>query len=331
MNIAKLLILCSLYLFYIAGARADFVYMGGTYDFAPFSSETSTLPITHGRQAMMPCNFRGDGTMQFTSLISSPFNKDVRDGQGFIIATPSDTVYLIIKAIRRTDYIYGSDQIELTKYRNTEQPVTLSVKDLSEIKDLNPVVTIILDREQNCSVLFGRNETLLWEGVLAPSALTISGVGYFSPGQSRMEVSRACLNTPDTTAAPVLTHEQIAQLVEEAGDPYSGYWSILDYTLDTDNLKSGGYYHFALIPGDSEGYNIIYLSGADIYPSSWIPGTAKGELAPTGLAGVYSVKWIDAEHTPLPTRGILQFISTDICQISFPSFNSSLRLHRIRK
>lgn len=88
------------------------------------------------------------------------------------------------------------------------------------------------------------------------------------------------------------------QAVEEAlsrcDDPRCHAWDFFDEEVETRIALKGGRYRLALLPSDSEGFNLIYMSGAEIEPGRWEPGMLKGRLIPTPFADTFTLYWIDS-------------------------------------
>ena len=304
---------------------ADYIYMGGGYGFAPIGSDEQVLALNAGRQALLPVNLRPGQDMLFTAHLTSPLDKAAKAGIGFILATPDDTTRLVITNDKCADPVYPHDRLTLT---HTNKGVSVNYPLISTeapcLHEAQTIFTLSLE-DSLLTVRCGRNGTLLWQGETAvPTA-----VGCFAPGNSHIEVKRAMLITEsDDDEYRSMDSEEVRQRLLMSSDPYSGYWTLLDNTFDTSYLKPGGDYNFALLP-NGNGYELIYVAGANVSPSAWSEGMTKATLTGTQLPGLYNVTWLDAEHMPLPDTGTWQFLGTDICRITFPALNSTFRLHRI--
>lgn len=147
----------------------------------------------------------------------------------------------------------------------------------------------------------------------------------------RARLLAVAAETPDTDEDYFTQHtaETIRSRLDSSSDPLEGYWQLLDYTVNDSMLQPGGHYVLAMISTPGGAYKLLYISGADKNPGGWKPGDVKGILTPSPSAGTFSLKWIDAAHTPLPGEGTLQKETARLLQVSFPWLQSSLRLIKI--
>lgn len=157
-------------------------------------------------------------------------------------------------------------------------------------------------------------------GIAAVGALSLSLV-----------VTDVELPAEEGIAAAVYSPEEIERLIAgaDAASPV-GIWEYLDRDTDNVRARSGGRYRVAVVPArGSEGFDIVYLGGAEVNPSAWRPGMIKGRLRPTPFAGHFDLMWVDSSLTPLrdDTHASLD-TSNAILTLSFPLLNSSLRLYR---
>lgn len=147
----------------------------------------------------------------------------------------------------------------------------------------------------------------------------------------RARLLAVAAETPDTDEDYFTLHtaESIRARLASSSDPLEGYWQLLDYTVNDSMLQPGGHYVLAMVSTIGGAYKLLYLSGAEKNPGGWKPGDVKGILTPSPSAGTFSLKWIDAAHTPLPGEGTLQKETGRLLQVSFPWLQSSLRLIKI--
>lgn len=139
------------------------------------------------------------------------------------------------------------------------------------------------------------------------------------------------LPTEEGITEPVYSPEEIEPLIAgaDAASPV-GIWEYLDRDTDNVRARSGGRYRVAVVPSrGGEGYDIVYLGGAEVNPSAWRPGMIKGRLRPTPFAGHFDLMWVDSSLTPLREDIHASLDSSNaILTLSFPLLNSSLRLYR---
>lgn len=318
-------------------AHADFRYMGGSHPFIPLSDSTE-LTLSPGSSLTFPINKPSKGEIRLSAMIDAlPDAK--KEGHGFIITTEADTFSLTFTSLASSDHIYNQDGLQLTvssPHTGYAKSFTLSATPDRYMLGKKPVLTLSLtpisDRYSKAIILGGRfqDETLWTTDTLPLSYAEITGIGFTAGSSSQLAIQRTSLVTPDPDSRISLQPADIALQLSRATDPYSGYWTILDYSLDDSMLRSGGNYTLALLPASDGGYEIIYIEGANINPADWTAGTHKGHLTPTLLAGLYRADWTDAEGNSLDYSATLQFLGTDIAQLSLPSLHSTIRLHRVR-
>lgn len=156
----------------------------------------------------------------------------------------------------------------------------------------------------------------------------IDSIGFFLPAGASISPFEIRLDSYDAPIAEGyygstnLTDEYF-QLTH---DPLEGYWQILDRSLEETLLKMGGNYRLALVR-NGEGYELIYLSGAQINASGWEPGMIKAHLLPSGIPGAWDAIWYDAMHNPLQKDIKAQFDADGILKIRFPYQDSEIRLY----
>lgn len=111
-------------------------------------------------------------------------------------------------------------------------------------------------------------------------------------------------------------------------DPVEGEWAIFDRMFDDSQLRPGGDYRLALVAADG-GYDVIYLSGATVNKSLWVPGMIKGFLRPSDFSDIYEMRWIDPAGSPLDGEIKVQFVHPDILDVRFVGHDSAMRLRKI--
>lgn len=77
-------------------------------------------------------------------------------------------------------------------------------------------------------------------------------------------------------------------------DSRCGVWDFFDEDVETRTALKGGRYRLAMLPSNDGGYDLIYLSGAEIEPFRWNVGALKGHISPTPFADTFTLYWIDS-------------------------------------
>ena len=156
-------------------------------------------------------------------------------------------------------------------------------------------------------------------------------VGYMVGGGSRVAIERAVLtveNERQVAATTLWTREALDEYLAVSIDPMEGYWKYLDRDMDDKCLRLGGKYTLAVVRSD-DGYDLIYIAGAQVKKSLWEPGMLKGHLKKTVFSGNYDATWIDATMEPI-TEDVQATIENGIIlTLSFPVFKSQVRYAKV--
>ena len=119
--------------------------------------------------------------------------------------------------------------------------------------------------------------------------------------------------------------QYLSQITENT---IEGYWQYLDRDNDSKYCRLGGKYALAIIANQSDGYDIIYLNGAEISASKWEQGMIKGHLKPTKFHNHYNLIWYDSMFNALSNECSATMESDNIIRLDFPLLNSSIRLSK---
>lgn len=315
--------------------HAEYRYMGGPYTFTPLSDST-LLSLSPGSTALIPVPPASDGQIRLSALMSLSSHADA----GFALATGPDTIALTLRQLPSTDHIYDHDKLTLSIASTSDTRISPTItlpatpdryrlgKETALTLSLTPATPTLT----RATLIGGRTQTHeLWTDTLPTALMDIRSIGFTAGTDTPLTVTRAtlyCSTTPQDKSD--ISPQEIESILARAADPYAGYWTILDYTLEDTMLRPGGDYLLALTPAADGGYDIHYLEGAHITPARWAPGRHKGHLTPTRLPGLYRAAWTDAEGHDLDATATLQFTGTDMATLTLPHLRSTLRLHRLR-
>ncbi len=111
--------------------------------------------------------------------------------------------------------------------------------------------------------------------------------------------------------------------------PLEGYWQYFDQDTNDRYCRLGGRYRIAIIDDGAGGYNILYVSGAKIYPDKWISGMRKGHMQPTVFNNNYDLEWIDAEMKPILSESYAVMEQNSLLTFNFPLLKSVIRMYRV--
>ena len=146
-----------------------------------------------------------------------------------------------------------------------------------------------------------------------------------------MAVERTTLSTDSQAPRHILTtwtREALDQHLAMSSDPIEGYWQYQDRDMEDKWLRLGGRYTVAVVAA-SGGYDIIYLSGAQVNATQWQPGMLKGHISKTIFDGHYDLEWIDATFLPITLDAYAAFSDGVLMTLNFPVYNSQMRLSKV--
>ena len=176
-------------------------------------------------------------------------------------------------------------------------------------KRLQPVATVALDDVDSKTVKTGL---------------------YLSPG-AHIAIERTVLTTesnPPRRVATCWTREALDQHLAMSSDPIEGYWQYQDRDMEDQWLRLGGRYTVAVVAAN-DGYDIIYLSGAQVNAAQWQAGLLKGHITKTIFDGNYGLEWIDATFQPIVQDAYATFENGVLMTLDFPVYESQVRLSKV--
>jgi hypothetical protein len=156
-------------------------------------------------------------------------------------------------------------------------------------------------------------------------------VGYLVGPGSRTALERAVLtieNENQTSITTLWTREALDQYFATSSDPVEGYWAYLDRDMQDEWLRLGGRYTLAVVRAD-KGYDLIYVSGAQVKKSMWQPGMLKGHITKTIFSGNYDATWIDATMEPIDRDVQATIDNGVILTLNFPVYKSQVRFAKV--
>ncbi len=165
---------------------------------------------------------------------------------------------------------------------------------------------------------------------LAIGARSVQAGCLAGPG-AKVEIERCVVSYDErTTPAPTRqwTVEALDSLLAQSTDPVEGYWAYQDRDLDDRHLRLGGRYTVAVVK-QGDGYEIIYIDGAETRRSQWHTGMLKGRLTRTMFSDHYDLMWVDATGEPIARDAYATVENGVLLNLKFPVFNSQLRLHKV--
>lgn len=186
--------------------------------------------------------------------------------------------------------------------------------------------------EGRYSILLGA-ERLREVAIVDASALSgTATIGIVADEGSKVAIERSVLSY-SPKAAPLTTREwtpeSLAAHLATSVDPYEGYWTYLDRELEDKWLGLGGRYTIALV-ANGNGYDILYIEGAQVMGAKWQPCQIKGTMTRTIFTDNYRARWIDATGEDMGDDVQAAFEGSSILNVKFPVFKSQLRFSKQR-
>lgn len=119
--------------------------------------------------------------------------------------------------------------------------------------------------------------------------------------------------------------EAVYDALEVTADPRCHVWEFFDEEVETKTALKGGRYRLALLPSGKGGYDLIYISGAEVDSFRWCSGALKGYLEPTPFADNFTLHWIDSSGKEIDDRTPYASFEGMIMNLVFPLQKARLR------
>ena len=225
-----------------------------------------------------------------------------------------------------------SMRVSLMQYQDgdvTEVASTTVSKGVSLEDDLNTLCADVDERGVRISIGKEELQTVLEASIVRPVGAV--QVGYLVGPGSRVAIERAVLTIEreDQVAPSTLwTLEALDEYLANSIDPVEGYWCYLDRDMEEKWLRIGGRYTLAVVRAD-DGYDLIYIDGAQVKKSLWNPGMLKGHMVKTVFSGNYDLTWIDATMEPISEDAYATIENGVILTFNFPVFKSQVRFAKV--
>ena len=195
----------------------------------------------------------------------------------------------------------------------------------------NNIISVKIGKDQLKEVLSYRLTT---SDIEATTGIPSVKVGYFVGPGAMISIERAVLahnDQPQPSPARLETHwtrEALDRHFAASKNPYEGYWTYLDRDMEDQWLRLGGRYTIALVETE-QGYDVIYVEGAQVKKSLWHTGMKKGEMTRTIFTDNFTGKWTDATLEPITDDVFVTFESGVILNFKFPVYKSQVRFSKV--
>ena len=265
------------------------------------------------------------------TVITSPqwgvvFNMDDRGNYYAVVLSCDNSAPFDDIADQRTMQVSlvkndGGSPIELAS--------TTVSKGVSLEDDLNTVCVDVDDRSVRVSIGKDELQEVLEANVSRPTGTV--WVGYLVGAGSRVSIERAVLtleNENQVAATTRWTLDALDEYLATSIDPMEGYWKYLDRDMEDKWLRLGGRYTLAVVRAD-DGYDLIYIDGAQVKKSQWQPCMLKGHITRTQFTGNYDLCWIDATMEPISEDCYAANENGVILTLNFPIYKSQVRFAKV--
>lgn len=156
-------------------------------------------------------------------------------------------------------------------------------------------------------------------------------VGTVTEPESVTQVKRIQFHSkvqPEKANLTGYTYRQIDSIVANTKDTIEGYWLYLDRVMDGKKSRLGGKYRLAIIRNGA-GYDVLYMSGAEVYPHIWKPLMLKGRLEDTQFVDNYNAVWYDSQKKEIEDEGYATF-ADNILTIHLPLNGIVVRFQKLK-
>ena len=225
-----------------------------------------------------------------------------------------------------------SMRVSLMQYQDgnvTEVASTTVSKGVSLEDDLNTLCADVDERGVRISIGKEELQTVLEASIVRPVGAV--QVGYQVGPGSRVAIERAVLTIEredQVVPSTLWTLEALDEYLANSIDPVEGYWRYLDRDMEEKWLRIGGRYTLAVVRAD-DGYDLIYIDGAQVKKSLWNPGMLKGHIVKTVFSGNYDLTWIDATMEPISEDAYATIENGVILTFNFPLYKSQVRFAKV--
>lgn len=174
-----------------------------------------------------------------------------------------------------------------------------------------------------------RTYRLIAESDKAPTS--IDSIGYIVYPGGKIAVDNISIETSgnlsDIACGIEMDEASIRNVLRKSSDKMTGEWAVFDRMLEDNYLRLGGDYRLAIVK-NADGYDILYLRGAEKNPTLWRAGMKKGRLIAGPFKDVYDMEWIDVSGKTI--RGLKAQYEEPLLRVIFPEMSSELRLGKVQ-
>lgn len=248
-------------------------------------------------------------------------------GWGIQLCTPDSTCYLnvCIQPRRRISSILDDLTIDKLSVAITLSRGTTAISDTVTVPHTGKFA-LIITRKGNSWAICDKDNNHLWECNAITFPITHTRIAAppgsdFTVNARSMRLSPMLFSKRQTDGCT--NTDSLCNILRLSTSSHEGVYAMLDRVTDDNLLRPGGDYRIA-VKKSSEGYELIYLSGAHDNSELWHSGMIKGYLYPSPEADRFSLHWFDADALPM-TNDLWATFSYPYLILQFPYQQSTIR------
>lgn len=211
--------------------------------------------------------------------------------------------------------IYGQIDVILTINDSTLQTSVPSSKSAAPVN-----LKIKLNDGMASAILYG---SAMKSPFKVPYIFSAPTVLLLKTNVTVKNFSHNLTEAPSIALAPFGSVEALKKHISASTDLNEAFWEYFDRKTDPLKASLGGKYLIATL-ANGNGYDIVYISGAEVNRNLWTPLSIKGSLLPDGFIGSYILHWTDADGHDISYETSAT-IDGNLLSLSFPYWKSTLR------
>lgn len=230
------------------------------------------------------------------------------------------------------DDMSGSDKISVETGRRIDGKDTIASRKIYEIAKSKEDITIMVElnyRERKADVAIGYDQ-LDYIGTTPLDKDCRQMMGIEITGKSDVQyIVEEYVENPTEKLRTLWNKESVKKYLTDGHRPedIEGIWKYLDRDNDPRYGRIGGEYTLAIVK-TSDGYQMVYLSGANINSDAWHEGMKKGELRSTVFSCHYDMVWYDSMLNEHSAECSATMVGDNILQLDFPLLKTTVRLSK---
>lgn len=218
--------------------------------------------------------------------------------------------------------------INIIKVEDSKTSVlkTIEMDDGIDLYDGYNVVCVEYDGNKT-SIAIGNNVLRYVAQFDNISYTATSKYGIFAGPAAKLAIERIVLRYSPIVKQQLVTNwnmQSLTQHFANSNNAYEGFWTFFDKDLDENKLRLGGRYTIALVKS-GDGYDIIYVDGAQVNNDQWTCGMLKGHIGTTQFIDNYTLTWYDSTMRAFSNDVYATIENYTLLSLYFPEHKSYIR------